>query len=209
MSVLLLVRHGQASFGEENYDRLSRHGESQARALGRHVGGRLTPDRVISGSLSRQRATATLAAASAGWSSEPVVDPAWNELDHDALVRAASGLAPADPHRYQNALEASMRQWADGDEAGDETFSEFRARVDGALERIAEHARGSTVVFTSAGVISWIVTSLLAGSTEQWVRLNRVCVNTGITTVVVGRRGLSLVSFNEHGHLPLSELSYR
>ena len=31
--------------------------------------------------------------------------------------------------------------------------------------------------------------------------LNRVTVNTGITKVVRGRSGTSLLSFNEHAHL--------
>ena len=34
MSVLYLVRHGQASFGRENYDRLSKRGVEQARIVG-------------------------------------------------------------------------------------------------------------------------------------------------------------------------------
>ena len=33
MSILLLVRHGQASWGTEDYDRLSELGERQARVL--------------------------------------------------------------------------------------------------------------------------------------------------------------------------------
>ena len=36
MSTLYLVRHGQASFGTDNYDRLSAIGEEQARELGRY-----------------------------------------------------------------------------------------------------------------------------------------------------------------------------
>jgi hypothetical protein len=33
------------------------------------------------------------------------------------------------------------------------------------------------------------------------VAFNRVAVNTGVTKVVHGRGGTTLVSFNEHGHL--------
>ena len=36
MSILYLVRHGQASFASENYDQLSPLGERQARQLGEH-----------------------------------------------------------------------------------------------------------------------------------------------------------------------------
>ena len=36
MTTILLARHGQASFGQENYDRLSELGETQAKMLGQH-----------------------------------------------------------------------------------------------------------------------------------------------------------------------------
>ena len=77
-------------------------------------------------------------------------------------------------------------------------------------ELAASQPRGATtVVATSGGVIGWIAASLLGGGTELWVRLNRVCVNTGVTKLVTGRRGTSLVSFNEYSHLAGSEVSYR
>ena len=44
---------------------------------------------------------------------------------------------------------------------------------------------------------------------EQWIRLNRVCVNTGVATLIVGRRGISLVAFNDHSHLGPQEITYR
>lgn len=65
------------------------------------------------------------------------------------------------------------------------------------------------IVVTSAGVIGHVAANLLGLGVEQWVRLNRVCVNAGVTTVAGGRRGLSLVTFNEHAHLSLGEVTYR
>jgi hypothetical protein len=44
------------------------------------------------------------------------------------------------------------------------------------------------------------------------VKLNRVTVNGGITKLVSGRGGLTLLSFNEHGHFEgehSSLLTYR
>ena len=61
MSVLVLVRHGQASFLEEDYDKLSSIGETQSRQLGRYWADRdLRFDRVISGPRVRQVRTAEL-----------------------------------------------------------------------------------------------------------------------------------------------------
>ena len=59
MGVLLLVRHGQASLGAADYDRLSDLGRRQARVVGARLAGNgLTVDRVVAGELSRQRDTA-------------------------------------------------------------------------------------------------------------------------------------------------------
>ena len=90
-------------------------------------------------------------------------------------------------------------------------FADFTARTEAALRAvIAGQPQGTTtVVVTSAGVIGWIAAALLGASAEQWIRLNRVCVNTGVTLLVTGRQGISLVSFNDHSHLDPQEITYR
>ena len=61
MSSLFLVRHGQASFLERNYDKLSAKGEEQSRILGRYWAGlKIGFDRVYSGPRVRQRETARI-----------------------------------------------------------------------------------------------------------------------------------------------------
>jgi broad specificity phosphatase PhoE len=89
-----------------------------------------------------------------------------------------------------------------GAHAGDyrEPFAAFTARVDEALAR-AVARDGTTLVVTSGGPVSWVCTALLGGASELWSRLNVVCVNAGVTKLVTGRRGVTLVSFNEHTHL--------
>src|SRR4051812_50066490 len=67
MGTLLLVRHGQASAFEENYDRLSTLGERQARLLGESWRRRaLKLDRVFAGPRVRQQRTAEIAAEAGG-----------------------------------------------------------------------------------------------------------------------------------------------
>jgi len=56
-------------------------------------------------------------------------------------------------------------------------------------------------VFTSGGVLAAACVQLLALADHTLVALNRVAVNTGITKIVHGGRGTTLVSFNEHAHL--------
>ena len=59
MSVLYLVRHGQASFGTDDYDRLSDLGKEQSRITGRFLAAQgIEPDRIVHGEMLRQRQTA-------------------------------------------------------------------------------------------------------------------------------------------------------
>src|SRR5699024_2463120 len=104
-------------------------------------------------------------------------------------------------------------RWAGGDFDTDyaETFSEFTDRVDGALDAVfqAMGSGESTLVVSSAGAISWTATRLLGGDFDQWMAFNRVTINTGITKIISGRNGTSLISFNDHGHLPPADVTYR
>ena len=213
MGRLLLVRHGQASWGADDYDVLSPLGHQQAAALGeiwRHRG--LTPDSVVIGGMRRHRETCEAAGLVAD-----EVDPGWDEFDHLmmlARVPAPEG-ADSDPRIFQEWFEVACQRWLAGDHDDyDESFVAFTDRVAGALTRVAARS-GTTAVFTSGGAIAWAVAALLADDMPArqglWKRLNRVCANTGVTHLVSGRRGVSMVSCNEHTHLEgASELiSYR
>jgi len=215
MGVILLVRHGQASFGSADYDVLSAAGERQARCLGDALAARgIRPASVVSGSLRRQRDTAAVLAKQAGWALEASVDAGWDEFELSGLVAAEpAGQEPRDRGAFQDALEEGMRRWAgtDGSPVAGESFADFAARAESALRTAAAgQPRGATtLVVTSGGVIGWLAASLLGAGVEQWIRLNRVCVNTGVTTLVTGRRGTSLIAFNDHSHLSPAEITYR
>jgi broad specificity phosphatase PhoE len=215
VGAILLVRHGQASFGAADYDLLSPSGEHQARRLGAALAARgVRPDAVISGSLQRQRASADALTGAAGWPVEVSVDASWDEFELSGLVPAMSeGQQPRDREAFQDALEAGMHRWAGatGAPRTGMSFADFSARAESGLRTAAERQpRGATtLVVTSAGVIGWLAASLLGAGVEQWVRLNRVCVNTGVSTLISGRRGISLVAFNDHSHLTPQEITYR
>lgn len=213
MGRLLLVRHGQASWGADDYDVLSPLGHQQAAALGeiwQHRG--LVPDRIVIGGMRRHRETCEAAGLVAD-----EVDAGWDEFDHVmmlARVPAPDG-ADTDPRVFQHWFETASQRWLAGEHDDyDESFAAFTDRVSAALDRAAALS-GTTAVFTSGGAIAWAVARLLAedGRVRQdlWNRLNRVCANTGVTHLVSGRRGVSMVSFNEHTHLEGSAelISYR
>jgi broad specificity phosphatase PhoE len=225
MGQLLLVRHAQASWHGDDYDVLSPLGWEQSRMLGQAFAGRaLAPELVVQGGMRRHRETAAGVAEAAGWDlAAPVNDPGWNELDHVAVLAAQrapvfAGPEPT-PAEFQEWFELATARWAAG-EPGEyaETFEAFSARVTDALERTAALVgpNATGVVFTSGGAISWAATTLLLGpdapreaATDLWTSLNRVVVNTSLTKVVVGSRGPTLVSFNEHVHLEGDGLTYR
>ena len=217
MSVLYLVRHGQASFGTDDYDRLSPRGMEQSRALGEHLKRQGTiPTRVLSGGMKRQKQTAQGATEAGGWASATDIDSGWDEFNATDLINACPEGEPdskTNPRAFQRLLERASTRWASGDHDADylETFPAFTRRVDEALGRaVAGLGSGeSSVVVSSSGAIAWAAARLLNGGFDQWLALNRVTINSGVTKIVAGSSGTTLISFNDHAHLPQDWVTYR
>lgn len=210
MGQLLLVRHGQASWGAADYDVLSDVGERQAEVVGGAIAD-LSPDVVVHGSMLRQRRTAEIAVAAAGWQVAPTLDERWDEMDHLAVLAAQPKDFDGEPDRqqFQAWFEAATTRWTSGDHDDDydESFPAFRERVAAGLADLAD--AGTAVVVTSGGPISAVTADLLGAGLPTYARIAPVVVNASLTRVVSGRRGLTLVSFNEHQHLPADLLTYR
>ena len=213
MSMILLVSHGQASFGAADYDQLSPEGEEQSRILGSALADRgIVPSRVVRGAMKRHDQTST----HAGFP-QALVDDGWNEFDHVQVLAAhtppETDEAATERRSFQRWFELATERWMTGefDDEYDESYSGFTSRVDAALRRTTEElGSGDTaVVFTSGGAIASVASALLGGGSDLWQRLNSVTVNTGITKVVVGSRGMTLVSFNDHVHLEPDHVTYR
>jgi broad specificity phosphatase PhoE len=221
VSVVLLVRHGQASFGKKDYDALSERGHEQARVLGRSLADRgVVPSVVLRGELRRHRETAEgilegLAAGGADAHVPVEVDAGWDEFDFQHVVTALKPLyrsrllMKADlamrggAEEFQKVFEEATERWVAGDNDDDyhEPFSMFAERVGQALRRAVEHSDGTVLVVSSGGPIAVAASELLTGDTSLWGPLTRVAVNTGVTKVVSGRRGVTLTTYNEHAHL--------
>lgn len=210
MGQILLVRHGQASWGAADYDVLSETGEEQASVVGAALAD-LRPDLVVHGAMKRQRRTAELAIAAAGWDAPVREDDRWDEMDHLAVLAAEPAPFEGEPDKrqFQAWFEKATTRWTSGDHdhVYEETFPDFRARVSDALADLAEV--GTAVVVTSGGPISSVTSQLLEADVATYTRLAPVVVNASVTTVVSGRRGLTLVAFNEHRHLAGDLLTYR
>jgi broad specificity phosphatase PhoE len=219
MGIVLLVRHGQASFGAEDYDVLNDTGVEQSGMLGRALAAQgVVPAAVVHGGMKRQRDTATGIIEGGGWSVTPEIDGAWDEFDHAAVIRRIGesgrfdGLDRAAFHRV---FEEATDRWSGGahDDEYDEPWPSFLSRSAGALDRACSRP-GVTLVVSSGGPIAAACTGLVdvEAHPEQVVRLwkafDDVIVNASVTRVVVGSRGRRLLSFNEHSHLPRELITY-
>ena len=213
MPSVLLVRHGQASFGAEDYDVLSPAGRRQAEVLAAALERRgIVPARLLSGSMRRQRETAAAFAAHG----ELEIDPRWDEYDANEVLghHADTGLRLDGPggidggeitsKDFQAMLEPALAGWiaAGHDSPSTRPWPAFSAAGNEALAQLtSELGRGETaLVFTSGGVIAAVCAALL-GAPESFLPINRVLVNAAVTKLVIGSTGTNLISFNDHSHL--------
>ncbi|MCL2540919.1 MAG: histidine phosphatase family protein [Nocardioidaceae bacterium] len=190
MGLILLVRHGQASFGADDYDVLSPVGWDQGRALGRWLAEHgPAPATVVHGGMRRHRETWEAIAEGAAEQCrsgtngndsvsesavraqtalpEARVDPDWAEFDHLAvLARHAETTGAevdhtADRRTFQEAFERATGHWAAGQADYPEPYADFVARSSAALERVAAEP-GPALVVSSGGVIAALGAVLLA-----------------------------------------------
>ncbi|HTD29237.1 MAG TPA: histidine phosphatase family protein, partial [Xanthomonadaceae bacterium] len=212
MGSLLLIRHGQASFGAADYDQLSPAGEEQSRKLGAWLKstGQL-PDLIAVGPLRRHVRTADLCIEEAGVTVPRISVAGLDEIDHEQVLArhrpdlAASGALVAelartdDPHRmFQRLYVASLERWCSGefDHQYTRTWTEFRAAVMGALQALAAHQASTIWAFTSGGPIAVVVNALVGAPLEQAFSLSWPLVNTSLSRVALSARRSTLISYN-------------
>lgn len=209
MKTLLLVRHGQASFGAEDYDNLSALGHEQSALLGSHLTQKFDSfDAIFSGDMKRHAQTLSAALGCEA----TTVDANWNEFDHKAVFRYAmierslsrEDLPKLSDEEKIQIFAEGLNAWAQTDKptlAFDESWRMFTNRVMDALDHAIEQTENTGIVFTSGGVISVILGQLWQLPTESVLRLNWTMTNTGISKLLVSKRGVTVSTFNEHHHL--------
>jgi len=209
MAEIILVRHGQASFGADDYDKLSDLGWQQSRWLGEYFAERgIAFDRVIRGSLRRHAETLAGIAEGLGRKLGGEEDARLNEYDSHALLRAHLGdkplPAPGDRRAHFRILREALYGWCDGtlDCAGTHPpFADFRGGVVAALDAARAGAAKRVLVVSSGGPISTILAEVLRMPARGVVELNLQTRNTGITELRAGASRVHFVSFNNVPHL--------
>ena len=215
MGTLYLVRHGQASFGADDYDVLSPRGHEQAVRLGEYWRGRgMAFDAVMTGTLRRH--TETLQGIAQGLQTMPEVTrwPGLNEYDSHALISAIhpQPLGPADtPERYRahfRILCDALAQWMAGviSPQGMPSWEEFSGGVRAVLDHVRHHHAGQNVLLVSSGgPISTAVGEVLGTAPEVTIALNMRIRNSAVTEFSVNPKRLMLQTFNTLPHLDTPE----
>jgi broad specificity phosphatase PhoE len=226
MGMIYMVRHGQASFGEANYDRLSDLGVRQARILGGHlVDTGLRPDALYSWKLERQKGTADEVIDCYRKRGLPIPDYtfsyALNEYDSaGVLMSQVRDILEEDPsfqedldriysdkRSFQKVFEMSVMRWISGryDKPGIESWPAFSSRVcDGIEDIISEEGRGKNIVlFTSGGPIAALLHRVLGLTGENAIRLSWQIVNASVTRFMYNSKRITLAGFNVVSHLEL------
>ena len=220
MSVIYLIRHGQASFGADDYDQLSDLGKQQSAILGKALANRLNQFDVVSlGSMQRHAQTASSCLAVMGQDFDTIetqIDPGWNEYDHaDILAQLRPELTTAqsttafiarqkNPKQvFEKVFNQAIDRWVDGRyDDYTETWKNYKTRVKTALQTLVEENENAKhiAVFTSGGPISLLSQSLLGVPEQNIMQLNWTLVNCGITRLVATSSRTFLSSLNEHVH---------
>ncbi len=224
MSKLYLVRHGQASFMSDDYDRLSPIGKQQGALLGDYWGKRGKQfQHVYVGPLRRHQQTLTAFATGyeahglrlpqptvladfaehQGFSMTREVLPKLVETDQFVAQHYNDG--DMEPRVYLKVFRHVMLQWAAGDVGHAEftTWQAFRAMVNRGVEAVKEQTgRGqSALVFTSGGTISAAVGYALDLEDVKAITLNWVVRNTAYAEFSFREDDFSLTEFNAIPHI--------
>jgi broad specificity phosphatase PhoE len=239
MGRLWLVRHAQASFLQENYDKLSDLGEAQSRLLGEYwVRHKMQFDRVCSGPRVRQKDTARIVGdayrrAGLDFAALTALDE-FDEYEGEAVMRnALPGLLEKDArirelHRafeeskdpaerrktFQKTFEAVIGRWVNGEisPAGVESWDAFSARVRRGFKTfLSAGGQGERLaIFTSGGPIALAVQRALDLSPQNTLRVSWMAQNCSYSEFIFSRERFTMSTFNSFPHLDdLSMQTYR
>src|SRR5215472_19042938 len=230
MGRLFLVRHAQASFLSQNYDRLSELGGTQARLLGAYWARRnVVFSRVCMGPALRHQQTAVLVAEAYRKAGRPFPTPViveeFNEFPgeavlsqglpqllagnatvrelHDAMQCSSNDAAKR--ANFQRLFEAVISMWVNGEIAPSniESWPEFCARVNRGLSAfLAKSQRGDiAAIFTSGGPVSVAVQRALHLSAPDTLGVAWMPRNCSFSEFLFSGDRFTLSSFNAFPHL--------
>ncbi len=215
MAELYLVRHGQASYDQADYDQLSPLGVEQAELLGRHFAEQdLAFDGLLTGSQVRHLQTADAICRGLGYPLPAERDPGLNEYDFEQLVEAyrhqnpeAKGRAESDRDSFYRQMKQILLLWCDNLLSGDlpETWEAYLKRITDVQNRIRQSNSRRLLVVSSGGPIAAFTHLVLKTPAATAIELNLQVRNTSYSHYFFNEQNLKLSSFNNVSHLDKAE----
>lgn len=216
MATIYLIRHGQASFGAENYDELSTLGRRQAAVTGEYLAATGTFfNAAYCGTLQRQRHTAELALAAQPADVPLTVDHRLDEVRNDEHlehllpilakeredVRALVDAGLSSSKQYQKVIDAVFNYWVSPEccVEGIQSWEDYSGGVRAALSDIVrEQGSGkTTAVFTSGGTIATFVAAVLGLPGSMTYQFYEPIFNCSVTQLFYSGDRVSLSYFND------------
>ena len=210
MGTLYLVRHGQASFGAQDYDQLSELGQRQSQRLGEYFKLKgLRFEQVLTGTLKRHQQTLTGICSGGGFSTNALTLPGLNEYDSEAVIAAIHPhplAKPDTPELYRHhfrLLRDGLTQWMNGvvSPRGMPSYREFQQGVADALALVRQQTAGDVLLVSSGGPISTAVGQILGTTPETTIELNMRIRNSAVTEFNFTPKRHALQTFNTLPHL--------
>ncbi|MDQ6881641.1 MAG: histidine phosphatase family protein [Pseudomonadota bacterium] len=211
MGTLYLVRHGQASFGADVYDKLSELGHRQSVRLGQYFAQKgIHFDAVLAGTLRRHLETLADMREGMKQQGEHLPWEGLNEYDSEAVIATVHPQKlqrPTSPEMYRahfRLLRDGLAQWMAGavSPRGMPSYAQFVDGVASALDHVkARHHGGNVLIVSSGGPISTAVGQVLGTSAETTIELNLRIRNTSVTEFAFTPKRHMLVGYNAIPHL--------
>jgi broad specificity phosphatase PhoE len=214
MRRILLIRHAQASFGEDNYDRLSPLGHDQADRLGLYLKPS-TIDCLVSGALVRHQETVQAILRHQSSPGRVSTSRDWDEFDHrevffayrpdlmEATAREAwrASLGAAYDHTVMAVYREALLQWMMGALTVKESWQDFTTRVKRAWAELQRVEGSLSVVVTSAGPLSVLLGEVEGWKNDEIAEWQTSLWNSGVSELRRHGGGWGLQAFNTCPHL--------
>ncbi|MFA7554870.1 MAG: histidine phosphatase family protein [Spongiibacteraceae bacterium] len=211
MSEITLIRHGQASFGSQNYDQLSTLGQQQAIWLGTHWQQlNANVERIVIGSMVRHRQTAEGILQGLERTIPLEVHEGLNEYNFQGLLNPLRAQYPqlwqetghAKRDYYVN-MKHALGLWMDGtiDNDGQDSWSSFCQRIREGFQFAYQTKAKRTLVISSGGPISVILADVLKHDHDTTRNITLQIKNSSCSKLLYNGKNFSLDSFNDISHL--------
>jgi broad specificity phosphatase PhoE len=210
MGTLYLVRHGQASFGADDYDNLSELGIQQSQRLGEYFKAKgLRFDAVLHGTLRRQVQTFEGISRGMQTQTQAMLWPGLNEYDSEAVIRAihteplSKERTPETYRHHFGLLRKGLAAWMQGQTQpqGMPSYADFVQGVTSALDHVRQATQGHVLIVSSGGPISTAVGQVLGTAPEVTIELNLRIRNSSVTELAFTPKRHMLVTYNTLPHL--------